>query len=74
MAAMQPNTTEEGSQFNKRVLPNEISDDEVIEYIRQNNPSVYEELTNLSNEDQKKALLMMRGNYEEKLQNAEGDY
>lgn len=74
MATMQPNTTDEQEISNASVLPNEISDQEVIEYIRQKNLPIYEELTKLSDEDQKRALLMMRGNYDENFKNMDGDY
>ncbi len=42
------------------VSPDQIGDDEVLEYIKQNNPQVYEQLMRLSPEDQQRALTMMR--------------
>ena len=40
--------------------PQEISDQEVLEYVRENNPVVYEQLARLSPEEQSRALAMMR--------------
>ena len=42
------------------VSPDDISDTELLEYIEQNNPQVYEQLMALSVPDQVKALQMMR--------------
>ena len=42
------------------VSPEQISDDEVLEYVKQTNPQIYEKLMSLSPEEQKKALMMMR--------------
>ena len=42
------------------VSPDDISDTELLEYIEQNNPQVYEQLMALSVSDQVKALQMMR--------------
>ena len=50
-AASQPNVT-----------PDQIGDGEVLEYIRQTNPEVYERLMSLSPEDQQRAMAMMRNN------------
>ena len=58
--AAQPNAANE--QNVAPVSPDEIGDDEVIEYIRQNNLQVYEQLMRLSPEDQQRALAMMRNN------------
>lgn len=50
-AAAQPNVT-----------PDQIGDGEVLEYMRQTNPEVYERLMSLSPEDQQRAMAMMRNN------------
>ncbi len=42
------------------VTPDDIGDEEVLEYIKQNNPQVYEQLMRLSPADQQRALVMMR--------------
>ena len=42
------------------VAPDDIGDEEVLAYIRQNNPEVYEKLMSLPPEDQQRALAMMR--------------
>lgn len=42
------------------VSPDQIGDGEVLEYIRQTNPEVYERLMSLSPEDQQRAMDMMR--------------
>ena len=42
------------------VTPDQIGDEEVLEYIKQTNPEVYEKLMSLSPEDQQKAMAMMR--------------
>ena len=42
------------------VSPEQISDDEVLEYVKQTNPQIYEKLMSLSPEEQQKALMMMR--------------
>lgn len=42
------------------VAPDDIGDEEVLAYIRQNNPEVYEKLLSLPPEDQQRALAMMR--------------
>lgn len=42
------------------VTPDGIGDGEVLAYIKQNNPQVYEKLMSLSPEDQQRALSMMR--------------
>lgn len=43
------------------VAQQQISNEEVLEYIRQNNPEVYERFMRLSPEDQQRAMAMMRG-------------
>lgn len=43
-----------------QTTPDDVSDDEVIEYIRQTNPQIYEQLMALSPEEQTQALAMMR--------------
>ena len=45
----------------QNVAPQQISDEEVLEYVRQNNPEIYERLMSLSPEDQQRAMAMMRG-------------
>ena len=42
------------------VTPNQIGDEEVLEYIKQTNPEVYEKLMSLPPEDQQRAMAMMR--------------
>jgi len=42
------------------VSSDDIGDDEVIEYVRQTNPEIYERLMSLSPEEQQRALMMMR--------------
>lgn len=42
------------------VSPDEIGDDEVLRYVRQTNPEIYEKLMSLPPEEQQKALMMMR--------------
>ncbi len=42
------------------VSSDDISDSEVLEYIKQNNPQIYEQLIRLSPDDQMRALQMMR--------------
>ncbi|MBQ8740803.1 MAG: hypothetical protein IJY79_04560 [Clostridia bacterium] len=42
------------------ITPDDIGDGEVLKYIKQNNPQVYEKLMSLSPEDQQRALSMMR--------------
>lgn len=54
MAAQQQMTAESS------VTPDDIGDEEVLSYIKQNNPEVYEKLMSLSPEDQHRALSMMR--------------
>ena len=52
-----------------------VSDEEVLNYVKQNNPELYEKLTQLSPEDQARALSMMRGSEYETQENSniEGD-
>lgn len=57
-AAMQQQAVAEPSTA--PVSTDEIGDEEVIEYIRQNRPDVYEQLMRLSPEDQQKAMSLMR--------------
>ncbi len=47
-------------QQNTPVSPDDISDDEVLQYLQQTNPQVYEKLMALSPEEQAQALSMMR--------------
>lgn len=47
-------------QSAETVLLDQIGDEEVLEYIRQNRPDVYEQLMRLSPEEQQRALSMMR--------------
>ena len=42
------------------VTPDDIGDEEVLAYIKQNNPEIFEQLMRLSPQDQKRALSMMR--------------
>lgn len=42
------------------VVPDQIGDEEVLEYIKQTNPEVYEKLMSLPPEDQQRAMAMMR--------------
>ena len=44
----------------REISPDDISDEEVLEYIKQNNPEVYERLMALPPEDQQRAMAMMR--------------
>lgn len=54
MGLQQEQTTEQS------VSIDDISDQEVLFYLKQNNPEIYEKLLNLSPEDQQRALYMMR--------------
>lgn len=49
------------------------SDEEVVEYIRQNNPDVYEQLMSLSPEDRARALSMMRNGASTQSEDSVGD-
>ena len=63
MAAQQQamNMPQAKSQPTEReISPDDISDEEVLEYIKQNNPEVYERLMALPPEDQQRAMAMMR--------------
>lgn len=61
MAAQQQAMAQHQAQMPQQsVSPDDIGDEEVLEYIRQNNPQVYEQLTMLSAEEQQQALAMMR--------------
>ena len=52
----------------------DISDREVLNYVKQTNPQVYEKLKQLSPEDQLRAFSMMRGNgTEQQNTETEGD-
>ncbi len=64
---------DEGGQAlpQQSVAPDDISDQEVLEYIKQNNPQVYEQLMRLSPEDQQRALAMMRNGGSELQQNTD---
>lgn len=57
MAAQQQALAEQSAA---PVSPDQIGDEEVLEYIRQNRPDVYEQLMRLSPEEQQRALSMMR--------------
>ena len=59
-AAMAQQQAKAGEQSAQPVSPEQIGDDEVIEYIRQTNPEIYERLMSLSPEEQQRALTMMR--------------
>ncbi len=48
------------AQVSQNVAPDDISDEEVLEYIKENNQQVYEQLMQLSPEDQQRAMAMMR--------------
>ncbi len=54
------------------VSPDEIGDDEVLEYIKQTNPEIYERLMSLSPEEQQRVLMMMRQGGQS-AQDVEGD-
>ncbi len=54
------------------VSPNEIGDEEVLEYIKQTNPEIYERLMSLSPEEQQRVLMMMRQGGQS-AQDVEGD-
>ncbi len=56
----------------ENVSLDEIGNEEVIEYIKQNNPQVYEQLMKLSPQQQQEALMMMR-NGGQATQNVVGD-
>ena len=43
------------------ITADDIDDEEVLEYVKQNKPDVYEQLTGLSPEEQQQVLSMMRG-------------
>ncbi len=49
------------------------SDEEVVEYIRQNNPDIYEQLMSLSPEDRSRALSMMRNGASTQSEDSVGD-
>lgn len=59
-AQAQEVSAEQQAAATQSVAPDDISDDEVLTYIKQNNPQIYEQLMRLSPEDQARALLMMR--------------
>ena len=44
----------------ENVSPDQIGDEEVLEYVKRNNPQVYEQMMALSPEEQQQALAMMR--------------
>lgn len=71
-AAQQAMTGEQQSQ-ETRVSTDDISDQEVLAYIKQNNPQVYEQLLRLSPEDQQRAMAMMRNGAGGAQQNVVGD-
>ena len=50
----------ENMQQGTPASPEDVSDDEVLEYLQQTNPQVYEQLMALSPEEQTQALAMMR--------------
>lgn len=71
-AAQQAMTGEQQSQ-ETRVSTDDISDQEVLAYIKQKNPQVYEQLLRLSPEDQQRAMAMMRNGAGGAQQNVVGD-
>lgn len=62
VAAQQQAMMQQQSTAQPNVSPDQIGDGEVLEYIRQTNPEVYERLMSLSSEDQQRAMAMMRNN------------
>lgn len=60
--AQQKMTAQNPSQesIEQSVTPDDIGDEEVLAYIKQNNPEIFEQLMRLSPQDQKRALSMMR--------------
>lgn len=60
--AQQKMTAQNPSQesIEQSVTPDDIGDEEVLAYIKQNNPEIFEQLMRLSPQDQKRALAMMR--------------
>ncbi len=59
-AMQQQEMTQQQMAAQPNITPDDVGDDEVLEYIKQNNPDVYEKLISLSPEDQQRALSMMR--------------
>ena len=62
VAAQQQAMMQQQAAAQPNVTPDQIGDGEVLEYIRQTNPEVYERLMSLSPEDQQRAMAMMRNN------------
>ena len=71
-AAMQQTMAQQQIAAQSNVAAEEIGDAEVLEYIKQSNPEVYEQLMKLPPEDQQRALAMMRQRGQNQ-QNVEGD-
>ena len=61
-AAMQQAMAQQAAVAQPEISPDSIGDEEVVEYIRQNNPAAYEKLMSLSPEEQQQAMVMMRNN------------
>ena len=61
-AAMQQAMAQQAAVAQPEISPDSIGDEEVVEYIKQNNLEVYEKLMNLSPEEQQQAMAMMRNN------------
>ena len=59
-AAAQQQAMMQQAAAQPEVTPNQIGDEEVLEYIKQTNPEVYEKLMSLPPEDQQRAMAMMR--------------
>lgn len=76
---MQPQSTEAAQQQDMPPeLPTEeaeqqsyISDEEILNYVKQNNPELYAELSNMSPEDRARVLGMVRSNESDYPQNTE---
>ncbi len=62
VAAQQQAMMQQQAAAQPNVTPDQIGDGEVLEYMRQTNPEVYERLMSLSPEDQQRAMAMMRNN------------
>ncbi len=70
-AAMQQQQMMAAQQPEAPVSPDQIGDNEVLEYVKQTNPEIYEKLMSLSPEEQQRALAMMRNGGSELQQNTD---
>ena len=68
---MQQQAINEQKLQESEVSPDDISDREVIDYLRQNNPKIFEQLMRLSPENRIRALNMMRNGTQNEPYNTE---